>query len=90
MAPVLGTGMRQVQILYLRLIKDQTHTHSRIKIMSLTPYELRFNIFQLAQSHLLEEYHNKIDTSNPVQFPNYEQISILAEKINNFVSRDTK
>lgn len=56
----------------------------------MTPYELRFCIFQHAQAHLLEEYHNKIDTSNPVQFPNYEQISILAEKINNFVSRDTK
>jgi hypothetical protein len=57
---------------------------------NMTPYELRFCIFQHAQAHLLEEYHNKIDTSNPVQFPNYEQISILAEKINNFVSRDTK
>jgi hypothetical protein len=52
----------------------------------MTPYELRFYIFQHAQAYLIEEYRNKLETSDSVSFPSYEQISNLAEKLNGFVS----
>lgn len=55
----------------------------------MTPYELRFQIFQQAQAHLSEEYHSKLerhkDTDPPVPFPSYEEIESLARKIKNFV-----
>lgn len=55
----------------------------------MTPYELRFQIFQQAQAHLFEEYHSKLerhkDTDPPVPFPSYEEIESLARKIKNFV-----
>ena len=48
----------------------------------MTPYELRFQIFQQAQAHLIEEYHS----DDNIEFPSYEDIEALAKKINNFVS----
>lgn len=56
----------------------------------MTPYELRFQIFQQAQAHVLEEYHSKLerqkDTDPLVPFPSYEEIEDLARKIKNFVA----
>lgn len=55
----------------------------------MTPYELRFQIFQQAQIHLFEEYRSKLErykhTDLPVPFPSYEEIESLARKIKNFV-----
>jgi hypothetical protein len=51
----------------------------------MTPYELRFQIFCQAQSHLLEEYHNKVENDLFVSFPSYEEIETLARKIRTFV-----
>jgi hypothetical protein len=65
----------------------------------MTPYELRFAIFKQAYAHAQDEYHaaftisemwNK-DRSKSVKmdypdFPSYEYIEELANKINTFVS----
>ncbi len=56
------------------------------KIM--TPYELRFQIFQQAQAHVLEEYHHRKEMDASAPFPSYEEIEALAKKINTFVSQD--
>lgn len=63
----------------------------------MTPYELRFEIFKQAIGLTQDEYHAKFSISdewnknNSVkmdypEFPTYEQIEALADKINNFVS----
>lgn len=66
----------------------------------MTPYELRFEIFKQAYSHASDEYfaeYNKVDNHNQnteinkwnyPQFPTYEYIEKLAEKINVFVSNN--
>ena len=63
----------------------------------MTPYELRFEIFKQAQSLADQEFHaaftaadqwnqiNSVKMDYP-DFPSYEQIEKLAEKINSFVS----
>jgi hypothetical protein len=62
----------------------------------MTPYELRFKIFEQANCLAQDKYHSSFaraemlskDDPNvefPV-FPTYEQIEELANKINNFVS----
>lgn len=65
----------------------------------MTPYELRFSIFQQAQTLARDEYDAAYSTiamwnDNPKttvlmeypEFPSYEYIESLADKINNFVS----
>ena len=63
----------------------------------MTPYELRFEIFKQAQSLADQEFHasfNLADQWNQLNsvkmeypdFPTYEKIEELANKINNFVS----
>ena len=63
----------------------------------MTPYELRFEIFKQANGLAQDEYHaaftvadqwnqiNSVKMDYP-DFPSYEQIEKLAEKINVFVS----
>ena len=63
----------------------------------MTPYELRFEIFKQANGLAQDEYHasfaitdewnknNSIKMDYP-DFPSYEQIEALADKINTFVS----
>lgn len=65
----------------------------------MTPYELRFAIFKQAQTLAEYEYHTKLECiirekeNNPnlkidyPEYPNYEHIEQLAEKINDFVSK---
>jgi len=64
----------------------------------MTPYELRFEIFRQAQTLADQEFHtsfatvdrlkdlNPDDTTEYPQYPSYENIEKLAEKINSFVS----
>ena len=65
----------------------------------MTPYELRFSIFKQAQILAHDEYDAAYSTAamwndNPKttvlmeypEFPSYEYIESLADKINNFVS----
>jgi hypothetical protein len=64
----------------------------------MTPYELRFKIFEQAQNLADQEYHTRfayVDRKRELdptynqdypQYPDYEYIENLAEKINNFVS----
>jgi hypothetical protein len=63
----------------------------------MTPYELRFEIFKQANGLAQDEYHasfalaDEWNKNNSVKmeypdFPTYEQIEELANKINNFVS----
>ena len=63
----------------------------------MTPYELRFGIFKQANGLAQDEYHaaftvaeqwnqlNSVKMDYP-DFPSYEQIESLADKINEFVS----
>ena len=74
---------------------EEQHTTHRSKTM--TPYELRFEIFKQAQSLADQEFHaaftvadqwnqiNSVKMDYP-EFPSYEYIESLADKINNFVS----
>lgn len=77
--------------------KYVTHKHTRSKTM--TPYELRFQIFNQAYAYANDEYlaaYNTVDNwnNNPKatamrsypEFPTYDYIEALADKINNFVS----
>jgi hypothetical protein len=63
----------------------------------MTPYELRFNIFQeaecLADRQYQSEYaavtmwnENNSEKKEYPEFPSYEEIEALADKINDFVS----
>ena len=65
----------------------------------MTPYELRFEIFKQAYAHANDEFmaaYNTVDnwnnnSKNTVkidypEFPSYDYIEKLAEKINTFVS----
>ena len=63
----------------------------------MTPYELRFEIFKQANGLAQDEYHAAFATaeewnkSNSIkmdypEFPSYEKIEKLANKINDFVS----
>lgn len=64
----------------------------------MTPYELRFKIFEQAQHLADQEYHTRfayVDRKRELdpsyeqdypQYPDYEYIENLAHKINNFVS----
>lgn len=64
----------------------------------MTPYELRFEIFKhatnIAESefqskHSVAEYQHANNYRNPAdypQYPTYEQIESIAERINTFVS----
>jgi hypothetical protein len=63
----------------------------------MTPYELRFQIFQQANGLAQDEYHAKFavaeqwNKENSVkmdypEFPSYAEIEKLADKINSFVS----
>ena len=63
----------------------------------MTPYELRFEIFKQANGLAQDEYHaaftvadqwnqiNSVKMDYP-DFPSYEEIESLANRINNFVS----
>ena len=63
----------------------------------MTPYELRFEIFKQANGLAQDEYHaaftvaeqwnqlNSVKMDYP-DFPSYEKIEELADKINEFVS----
>jgi hypothetical protein len=63
----------------------------------MSPFELRFEIFKQAYAYANDEYqakycaismwneNNSVKTNYP-NFPSYEYIEQLAEKINNFVS----
>jgi hypothetical protein len=65
----------------------------------MTPYELRFEIFKQAQALSDNQYHTKLECilrekeNNPnleinyPEYPSYEYIEQLAEKINEFVSK---
>ena len=65
----------------------------------MTPYELRFAIFKQAYAFANDKFSIEYDTArtwndNPTntvkmdypEFPTYEQVEKLADKINNFVS----
>ncbi|NDB57030.1 hypothetical protein EB001_01040 [bacterium] len=65
----------------------------------MTPYELRFEIFKQANGLAQDKYHaafaiveqwnehNSVKTDYP-DFPSYEEIEALADKINAFVSKN--
>lgn len=71
--------------------------------MSLTPYELRFNILQMALNHLADT-HNQTASKlsympedwgtkqrlEELQYPTMEQAITLAETINVFVGKDER
>ena len=63
------------------------HTHTD---NTMTPYELRFNIFQLAQAIVLEKYHCEKENNPDVEFPQFSYFEKYARNINTFVSRDTQ
>jgi hypothetical protein len=62
----------------------------------MTPYELRFEIFKQANSLAQDEYHTAFARAEMLSkdepnvkfpdFPTYEHIEALADKINEFVS----
>jgi hypothetical protein len=62
----------------------------------MTPYELRFEIFKQANNLVQDKYHaafaraEMLSKNDPnvefPDFPTYEKIEALAEKINTFVS----
>ena len=62
----------------------------------MTPYELRFEIFKQANGLAQDEYHTAFARAEMLSknnqnvklpdFPTYEQIEALANKINTFVS----
>jgi len=62
----------------------------------MTPYELRFEIFKQANGLAQDEYHTSFARAEMLSkddpnvkfpdFPTYEQIEELANKINTFVS----
>lgn len=66
----------------------------------MTPYKLRFDIYSHAKDLLTEEYYAKIEVlkqsqeglkESPIsypRFPNFEDIMVVAEKINKFVSEN--
>ena len=73
-----------------------TH-HTQIRRIPMTPYELRFEIFKQANGLAQDEYHAKFavveqwNNENSVkmdypEFPSYDEIEKLADKINSFVS----
>ena len=81
---------------YITLTPSNTQTHTH-RSKTMTPYELRFEIFKQAYVHANDEYlaaYNVVDNHNQNNetkwnyppFPSYEKIEQLAEKINNFVS----
>jgi hypothetical protein len=54
----------------------------------MTPYELRFQIFQEARLIATEDFCNKKDTAREgtyTPFPTVEQIEVLADQIKDFV-----
>ena len=75
-----------------------SHTTHTLKEKKMTPYELRFEIFKQANGLAQDKYHaafavtDQWNTHNTVKmdypdFPSYEQIEALADKINAFVSQ---
>jgi hypothetical protein len=91
---LVRTGGQHTWKLSSILRQRNTQTH-RSKTM--TPYELRFEIFKQAYAHANDEYfasYNIVDNHNQTTeskwdyptFPSYEKIESLADKINNFVS----
>jgi hypothetical protein len=62
----------------------------------MTPYELRFEIFKQAMGFAEDEFHANYNLAEMwnkdknvmdyPEFPTYEEIEALADKINNFVS----
>ncbi len=63
----------------------------------MTPYELRFEIFKQAYGQAQDEFHANYNLAEMwnkdknvkmdyPEFPTYEEIEALADKINNFVS----
>ena len=56
----------------------------------MTPYELRFQIFQEARLIATEDFANKREYSKEgtyVPFPTVEQIEVLADQIKDFVEK---
>jgi len=54
----------------------------------MTPYELRFQIFQEARLIATDDFCNKKETAGEhrcTPFPTVEEIQVLAEQIKNFV-----
>ncbi len=54
----------------------------------MTPYELRFQIFEEARLIATEDFANKREAAGDgvyVPFPTVEEIQVLANKIKNFV-----
>ncbi len=81
------------------MVYNRTHTQHTQRIKQMTPYELRFQILQQAHTLANDEYQAAYSTTqlwndNPKnsvmmdypEFPTYEYIESLAEKINSFVS----
>ena len=79
-------------------ITEHTQTHTQ-RTIQMTPYELRFAIFQQAQTLAHNEYDAAYSSAamwndNPKttvlmdypEFPSYEYIESLADKMNKFVS----
>lgn len=56
----------------------------------MTPYELRFQIFQQAQAIVLEKYHCEKENNPNVEFPQFSDFERYARNINIFISRDTQ
>jgi hypothetical protein len=59
----------------------------------MTPYELRYKIYDDARTILLNEYHHLYDeyktgeiVGKPPAFPTHAKVMSLANKINEFVS----
>ena len=61
--------------------------------MSMTPFELRFNLLNFAQNNLQTEYHCKLEerrVQGSIDIPPYptkEQVFALAEEYRAFVER---
>ena len=74
-------------------------SHTLHRRIPMTPYELRFEIFKQAYAFANDKFSIEYDTArtwnentmNTVkmdlpEFPTYQEVELLAEKINSFVS----
>ena len=50
-----------------------------------TPYQLRFDIFNVARSHLFDQYMINLEKGLVGPYPTFEMVEELANKIKKFV-----
>jgi hypothetical protein len=52
----------------------------------MTPFELRYQMFQTAKDMLENEYHAKKNFGEEIEYPSLEKIVKIAKELNSFVS----